>query len=321
MKQKILLFLVPGLVFGIVSPFLACSTFDTIELQNNAGSDMAIVLYDGYGARGCLNDAFKEGNGVIELSENISTRTICNSEIIVFSQGDSMKLIPNVSWTGNNDEIHVDLTPDLLKEKVTLWIIRGPFNNNKILAEGQVALANQLYNTMNCGIGFEINGVNDKTTHSNFLDINCHDVQSLRNQNMFTQDQLNVYYVGTIDPGTSPPGAPQPVSPRGIYCPGENAIIISSTADDETLAHEIGHAFSLKHTNLVGNITNKNLMWSGGTGRDSITEGQCFRCNINEESTLNTNGTRNGLKRDCGDGITGVYGNPNKYCPSLSTDY
>ena len=53
-------------------------------------------------------------------------------------------------------------------------------------------------------------------------------------------------------------------------------------------------------------------MITGGTGRNSITKGQGFRCNINASSTMNTNGTRAGLTRNCPDATTSAT------CPSLA---
>jgi hypothetical protein len=57
-----------------------------------------------------------------------------------------------------------------------------------------------------------------------------------------------------------------------------------------------------------------NLMVGGGTGRNNITEGQCFRCNANGDSTLNTNGNRVGPTRTCADGTADAA------CPALSLD-
>jgi len=228
----------------------------------------------------------------------------CPSEVISFSDDDAMQLTENVNaWTDSTgDLLKSDMTPDLLQAPLTVWVMQGPFATTQGRANNDVTRASQQYNTMNCGVGFTAT-VNNATANINtaaLLNSNCNQAANLRTQIGFTNNQLNVYYLNN-------PGA------RGWWC-GNNTIIIGQTADNESLAHEIGHAFTLAHTNTVAGMSAINLMVTGGLNRNNITEGQCFRCNVNQNSTLNTNGVRNGPTRNCPDGTTSVA------CPALTLD-
>ena len=94
-----------------------------------------------------------------------------------------------------------------------------------------------------------------------------------------------------------------------------NTILVSTLYKDaETLAHEVGHAFSLGHSNLVPGLPATNLMHGAGVARNSLTESQCFRVNVNPGSALNVNGVRTGPTRTCVDAAISAT------CPALSLD-
>ncbi len=291
------------LLISVIISFLLLGC-DSIRVANNLGNDNTVVLLDGRRSSGCVNDEIWR---IIDTSNvgNVLSNGPCNSEVIVFSDDDAMRLVAPVNiWTDSTgNTLTVDLTPDLLRERGTFWIMQGPFANTQARAVNDIARANQLYNTMNCGIGFQTIAINNSTQDPDtaaLLNANCAQAANLRNQIGFTAGQLNVYYLNK-------PGA------RGWWC-GNNTIIIGATADNESLAHEFGHALSLGHTNNIAGIPNTNLMVTGGTGRNSITEGQCFRCNVNTGSTLNANGVRTEPTRNCPDGTT------NNTCPDLALD-
>ena len=95
---------------------------------------------------------------------------------------------------------------------------------------------------------------------------------------VYKQKELNVFYL--------------PLSIRGKHCTTDkNVIIIGKGADPQTLAHEIGHAFDLKHVAIPPFIAS-NIMNGGATGRDHFTEGQCFHMSVDQRSQLRQNDDR-----------------------------
>jgi hypothetical protein len=159
--------------------------------------------------------------------------------------------------------------------------------------------ANQLFNKMKGGIGFDTTAINNATADPDtetLLDANCDKARELRSKIGFVAGELNVYYN-------------QLGGARGLWC-GDDTIIIGPTADSESLAHEFGHAFTLSDTM----ITTANLMHNG-TQRDSITIGQLFRTSVNSSSRVNMHGLRpGGATRNCPDNVSG------KECPKLDLD-
>ena len=126
-------------------------------------------------------------------------------------------------------------------------------------------------------------------------------MNGLTSSTFFTAGRLNVYYVNGAF--------------TGLMCTANpNVIVIGTTANNQTLAHEFGHSFSLNHTNTAAGFPSDNVMIGGGSNRTHFSVGQAFRMNVNAGSALNTNGVRVGITRNCPDGTTSTT------CPALSLD-
>lgn len=282
---------------------------DWVALQNNTGNDDAVVLLDGQRTWYCADDEVWRGKRIIDVGD-VRARGSCNEEVVVFSQDDAMQLVArNVVWTDSlRDFVAADLTPDLWQAPVTVWLL-GP--NLQARAQSDINRANGVYNTSRCGIGFNANFQNADNNNARAL-IGTNDanmcgaawITALTGSAFFTAGQINVYYTNVALP-----------TARGLTCTNNrNIIVISTTADNESLAHEIGHSFTLGHSNGVSGIPTSNIMVTGGGGRTEFTEGQCFRMNLNPGSTINSNLVRTGWLRNCPDGTT------DSLCPALSLD-
>ncbi|HXD74087.1 MAG TPA: hypothetical protein VN628_10140, partial [Vicinamibacterales bacterium] len=96
------------------------------------------------------------------------------------------------------------------------------------------------------------------------------------------------------------------------------AIVSAGIADGESLAHELGHTFTLDHVNHSGafddpHFSAANIMYSGGYSRTSFSYGQVFRMNVNQPSSINVFHKRPGPTRSCPDSPTAA---PSMSCPS-----
>jgi hypothetical protein len=291
-----------------------------IEIHNNPSGANAIVWLDGRRDM-CVNDEVWRGPGNI-LVGNVLSNSTCRSEVAVFSNASAMQLLEGVTaWTdGIGDRLPIELTP-LLQVPITVWAVYGSSAETLARVESHLLRADALYTTMNCGIQFDA-VVNDATANPNapgLFDRRCDQAGTLRTTIGFTPGRLNAYYIRN-------PLYPDGITPsRGAWCGGtdlvpsptaddKNTLLISSQADSEGLAHEIGHSLTLRHTNSNPQIPADNLMFGGGTNRQSITEGQCFRVNVNASSAVNLNGIRVGPTRACPDSTTDAA------CPALSRD-
>ncbi len=258
---------------------------DRIILSNNTGGDEAIIVLDARRATGCKNDEVVRASSTVDIS-NVLSSSDCN-DVYVFSDENAMAF-RTANWRDEpGDKLKIVLTP-MLQVPTTVWVMRGPFDKSLKQVNTEFARVKHLYNTMNCGIDFSTPVINNATANPrtrDLLNANCDKANNLRAQIGFTDKRLNIYYLNN-------PGA------AGYWC-GNYTIIVSSQQTVETLAHEIGHAFSLDHAESLGN---NNIMYGGGeVVRNYFTIGQCFRCNINKTSILNANGVRSGEARDCPD--------------------
>jgi hypothetical protein len=286
-----------------VCPSLAPPS-DSIRLSNNIGSDQAVALLDARRSTGCVND--EVGRGTVNIDKgSVLSNLACRSEVAVFSDDNAVAFrIGVTAWNASLGNVLPVPLQALVREAVTYWILEGPFATTQARVNADAARANQLYNQMNGGIGFNTTAVNNATADTDtpdLLDADCGNAQALRDDIGFTNGQLNVYY--NRDPNA-----------RGWWC-GNDTIIVGAGADNESLSHEFGHAFTLGHTNSVSGIPTTNLMRTGGTGRNMITIGQLFRTSIDGASRINVHGLRpGGVTRSCPDGTT------SDACPDLALD-
>ena len=273
---------------------------DRIDLNNNISDDRAVILLDARNGAGvCVDDQIWRGTDIINVASVLSNGP-CNSEVAVFSDDNAMKFLTPVNiWTDpQTDTLRVGLDP-ILEAPVAVWLVTG---GTLARAQGDIANANLLYNTNNVGIAFNATfqdvsanliAVNAVTSLGNTSQTICGNVANIQASAFFTPNRLNVYYVNSAF--------------TGVNCTANPSIqLVGTTANNQTLAHEFGHSFSLVpiaggHTNGLPGFDATNIMQGGGAGRTHFSEGQAFRMNLNNTSTINVNGVRTGPVRnpDC----------------------
>lgn len=263
---------------------------DRIDLNNNTSDDRAVVLLDARNGAGvCVDDQIFRGSDIINVA-SVLTNGTCNSEVAVFSDDNAMEFLTPVNiWTDPmTDILRVSLDP-ILDAPVTVWLAAG---GTLARAQGDIANANLLFNTNNVGIAFNavFQDVSGNQNAVNTIGTGCPSVGNIQGSAFFTANRLNVYYVNSAF--------------TGVNCGANPSIqFVGTTANNQTLAHEFGHSFSLVpvaggHTNGLAGFDATNIMQGGGAGRTHFSEGQAFRMNVNNTSTINVNGVRTGTVRN-----------------------
>jgi len=278
---------------------------DHIALANNIGNDDAVVLFDAHPRSGnCIEDVFRRGKEIIFMGD--LNPGACKTEAMIFSDDNAMALI-TPTWTDSLFDKEPVTLGKILIAPVAVWFVdNDPGIRNR--AWWGISWADYYYNQNNVGIAFSptYTDISTNTNAVQLLDGTCN-VNMIKASGFYRPNQLNVYYVNSLS-----------LFARGRNCESDpNIIFIARTADEGTLAHEIGHALSLSHPNdspAIDGIGMENIMYSGATGRTNLTIGQALRMNLNAKSMLNVNHVRLGFVRDCDDRTeSGI-------CPKLSVD-
>ncbi|MEZ4415600.1 MAG: hypothetical protein R3E10_07575 [Gemmatimonadota bacterium] len=286
------------------------------SVTNNAGADSAVVLVDGNLGGTCVNDSiYRIVDGPVSLG-TFDAPGACNTEIIVFSNGDAVALAdPSSVFSSSYGTVTIDLTPDRIVVPVVVWRADGG-SGAGAPAAGEIALADTLFDENHGGIAFTATYQNVATADSTTINQVAIDVWNggfcttssiTSDATIYTAGQINIYYTNEAF--------------TGWHCGTDNIIMIGSLAQPESLTHELGHAFSLGHTNSVDydgdgvlDFAANNIMVGGGFGRDHFSEGQDLRMSLNASSDLNGLGYRTGATRTCLDSdITDT-------CPWLALD-
>jgi len=332
---------------------------DILEVQENGGSDVSVVLSSGM-RKGddCVRNYPHRISAASAVGNYLSPNAGCYTEIGVYSDDDAITLLGNETatdwstWTAMPwDKQTAVLSQPRWQMPVKLWIVARQDRQAKLhgWAQDDALLADHYLNTNHAGIDVwslkDIEVVPDDCLpeseclvdslitdawtiwNSCWLDV----INGIKaNAAIYDPSKLNVYYVD--EPRIS-----------GVHCrlaSGESAniVLVGAGSKPETLAHELGHALSLRHADKCiafsgidcvtkvskdyngdddPDFTDDNIMWSAGTGRTQFTEGQDFRMTFDQYSLLNTAGTRTAgpAARDCPDDAD------SEQCPWIGLDY
>ena len=267
-------------------PEIDLTSNDEIHLTSVAGSDSATLVLKGRRA-GCFKDEMAQGWPKV-LVRNLLSTGRCRSEVCAFAKNNAMTLKTVSEWS----DAPGDVVPVAMQARyvvpLNIFIMSGDVvSHSPVVRQNEARMnvlrASQFYDDNQCGIEFSI-GVLKDATSGNFdwelLREGCtENVEKFKAVDEQTASKgVNVFYTdGSSDT-------------LGEMCrDGTSAVIvISKYSDNEVLAHELGHALSLEHTNSVPGMPLADLMRISPSSPDTLTIGQCYRMNVDSMSVLNT---------------------------------
>lgn len=284
--------------------FVAWGCSSTLNFSNTAGSQVG-VLVDGREGASEVNDrGFVTNAASVDVGDLDSG---ASNEAIGFTNHRPPRHVAT-PWAAGNDSFDVDFR-GRIQVPVTVWIVHGPFAAQRQHAIEACIRTSAIWNAERVGLAFSQFEVIDATgdpqaaARSTFPngDLNPQAWVDLRNDIGFTNGRLNIYWVNTVNGATT----------NGWSNFGAQ-IAMGADTFDELLSHEIGHAFSLTHSDGAANFDDTNVMWSGSIQRQFLTEGQLFRAHLDPDSIINAvYGARPGeTTRDC------AFGTATAQCPA-----
>lgn len=260
--------------FSIESdPFSILVSPDLIRFHNTADTEIGTFL-DGHSAF-FVND-------LVETTDDSSVTTVFGSgsplgEIAAFTVGRPPS-VTTPGWTSGVDTVDVTFR-DIIRIRVTAWIIAGPFSALQDRAISQAATTTAVWLSERMGVEFEEFEIVDATGDpdaSRLQETTQCNQQSLARASIGERvGRINLYYVGVVDGGHD----------RGYSC--GNTIFMADRSGHELLAHELGHSFGLGHVDNLTGYDQTNVMHSASNTRAFLTEGQVFRSHYNTYSALN----------------------------------
>jgi Metallo-peptidase family M12B Reprolysin-like len=285
---------------------------DEITLSSRSGVDVATMVLNGRRAA-CV--PYEVVHGVTSAwITNLLSAGNCPSEVAVFAQSNAMSLVDTAGkWTdqrGDTVEVPMRSPYDV---PVNVFVMSGDLTTHDVIqrqneATADVSRATGIYDNEQCGIKFSIGVIEDARRlfdDPDLLTDQCDgNVSKFRavDSDKTARQGVNVFYL---------------IGQSGVLgqtcLDGNSAVIlISQWSQSETLAHELGHALSLLHTNDVPGMPADDLMMSPSMYPAALTTGQCFRANVNQISVLNSLSLRTEPTRVCPDSSTDTQ------CPPLT---
>lgn len=267
------------------------------------------VLVDGTKGGTPVNDARYTDTDQTRSVGNFTSGPSSNEEVTAFTNRRPPKLVENVNWTTDRGDIAaVTFSPEI-SVPVAVWIVRGPFNDQRDLAIDHCVTTAGIWQDERMGVrfsNFEIIDATGDPDAANYFDFDCSMRAGIQADIGQRPDRINVYWVDTVDGVTS----------SGQACAiGSDFVAMGRSTNDELLVHEFGHNFDLEHTQNLPDFDMTNIMHNASSTRAFITEGQLHRAHLNDDSALNwAYGARPGEPtRTC------AHGADNNDCPGLET--
>lgn len=288
---------------GMVSLIVLCavsSGCDSLRIHNGSGNPVGLLI-DAQNSSGFVND-----HATVTSRSEIATTNYRSSadsnEVLGFTM-DRPPTYVSTPWTPQRDTFDVTFQP-LIRIPVTVWIIKGPFSQQRLHAIEACIRTSAIWHAERMGVEFSPFEVRDATgdpeasAHYAFPNGDVGDSvwQPLRDDIGFVPNRLNIYWVDTVNGMTG----------SGWSNFGAQ-IVMGKNSGVELLSHEIGHAFSLTHTNGDANFDVQNIMASASNTRQFVSEGQLFRSHLNPMSALNAlyNSRPGEITRNCPYGASG----------------
>lgn len=279
---------------------------DALRIHNGSGNPVGLLV-DAQNSSGTLNDHTVVTTRT-EIGFSNYTSAPSTNEIIGFTNDRPPKYLAT-PWTPQRDTFDLTFQP-LITVPVTVWIVKGPFEQQRLHAIEACIRTSAIWHVERMGVEFGPFEVRDATddpqaaAHYAFPNGDVGDSvwKPLRDDIGFIAGRLNIYWVDTVNGGTG----------SGWSNFGAQ-IAMGKNTGDELLSHEIGHAFSLTHTDGNANFDVTNIMASASNTRQFITEGQLFRAHLNPGSVLNIlyNARSGELTRVCN------FGDGGSLCPVI----
>ena len=285
-----------------------CAKEDKINVTNSSSNATGLIV-DGQDSTGVVNDRyFASTNTTIHVGQlSLSTET---NEVVGFINDRPPKYL-NTPWKNSSDIFSLDF-PSVIRIPVTVWIVKGPFADQRQHAIEACIRTSAIWHNERMGVIFspfniiDATGDPDASAHYAFPNGDQGDYvgwKPLRDGIGFVSGQLNIYWVDTVDGNTD-----------WGWSNFNAQIAMGKDTGDELLVHEIGHAFSLEHINGFANFNDENIMHNASNTRQYVTEGQLFRSHLNPNSVLNVlyNARPGEFTRTCNNSTTAT-----PICPAI----
>lgn len=279
----------------IASLFLS-SCVDRVQLTNTSGSAHGLFVDGDYCSPGRDNDRRVVSNATtVDLGRMKDRWT--TSGVVAFTRRRAVTIVSPESWDGCMGRVTVPLQyQDEIPVPVTIWIVRGSFLSQVFRAVDALVTTTSIWQTERMGVRFGAIRIVNATADPDaprYAAFTCANRFRLEADIGKDEGRINIYYVNTVDGGSS----------RGQACKiGSDFVALGSTTLDDLLSHEIGHDFGLSHVNGEATFDQTNIMHSASSKREYATEGQIYRAHLRPQSAINAvYNARVGLPRhDCG---------------------
>ncbi len=252
---------------------------DEVVVNNTSGNAVGILV-DGRIKSGQVNDkSFTSNNTNINVSK--FKLSAMSNEVVAYTNQRPVTVKSNVPWTNGDDSIQLTF-PNQITIPVKVWIVKGPFNTQRLKAIGDSVITTDIWNSERMGVAFSQFEIVDATGDpdaSNYFAFDCSKKTGIEADIGKTAGRINIYYVETVDGGSG----------RGQACSiGSDFVAMGENSGIELLVHELGHDFDLTHINdLVFDFDQTNIMLSASNSREFVTESQIFRAHLSGNSAIN----------------------------------